>query len=138
MGGVPFYVVAVQLNHLVIVTRDNREGAEFMADILGLEVGPAMGHFLPIQMSNAVTLDFYTREGHPEEAAHYAFLVSDDEFDHGMERLEALGVAYFPTPWMDPPGEINHNDGGRGVYFYDPTGNTMELITTPYGTPAPD
>ena len=95
-----------------------------MADILGLEVQPATGHFLSIKMSNAVTLDFYTRDGHHEAFAHYAFLVSDDEFDHGMDRLTALGVTYFPTPWMDPPGEINHNDGGRGVYFCDPTGNS--------------
>lgn len=125
--------MAVRLNHLVIVTRDNREGAEFMADILGLEVQAPMGHFLPIQMSNDVTLDFYTRDGHHEEVAHYAFLVSEDEFDHGLARLEDRRVTYYPTPWMDPPGEINHNDGGRGLYFYDPTGNTMELITVPYG-----
>ncbi len=104
-----------------------------MADILGLEVGPPFGHFLPIELANGVTLDFYTQEGHREQLAHYAFLVSEQEFDHGLARLQARRVTYYPSPAMNRPGEINRNDGGRGLYFYDPSGNTMELITVPYG-----
>jgi extradiol dioxygenase family protein len=125
--------VSVVLDHLVIVTRDKQEGAQFMADVLGLEVGPAFGHFLPIELDNGVTLDFYTHEGHHEEVAHYAFRVTEAGFDHGRSRLEALDVTYYATPWLDRAGEINTNDGGRGLYFLDPTGNTMELITVPYG-----
>lgn len=94
--------MTVVLDHVVIVTRDNHEGAHFMADILGLHVGPPFGHFLPIELDNGVTLDFYTHEGHQEEVAHYAFRVSDEGFDHGRSRLEALGVTYYATPWLQP------------------------------------
>lgn len=126
-------LMAVHLDHVVVVTRDNSEGAEFMAEVLGLEVGPQMGPFLPIRLADGVTVDFYTQEGHVEEIAHFAFRVDDDGFDHGRLRLETLGVTYYATPRMDRPGEINTNDGGRGLYFYDPTGNTMEMLTVPYG-----
>ena len=104
-----------------------------LAGILGLEVGPTMGPFVPVSTANGVTLDFYSVPGHHEQLAHYAFLVSEEEFDAAFARIEALGVTYYPGPSMDRPGEINHHDGGRGLYFFDPTGNTMELITVPYG-----
>ena len=102
-------------------------------DVLGLDVGTPMGPFLPIRLADGVTVDFYTKTGHSEDTAHFAFRVDEDGFDHGRARLDAMGVTYFATPRMDQPGEINTNDGGRGIYFYDPTGNTMELITVPYG-----
>nr|WP_202484630.1 MULTISPECIES: VOC family protein [unclassified Streptomyces] len=121
------------MNHTIIHSRDNRESAEFLAGLLGLEVGPAWGPFVPVVLANDVTLDFATI---PEESItpqHYAFLISEAEFDAAFARIQELGIAYYADPHLRHPGEINHNDGGRGVYFPDPSGHGMELITRPYG-----
>ena len=125
--------MSVQLNHTVVLARDSASGARFLADVLGLEVGPPLGPFAPVVLSNGVTLDFSTVEGHTERLAHYAFLVSEPEFDACLARLDQAEVVHFSGPRLDRPGEVNHQDGGRGLYFLDPTGNTMELITRPYG-----
>ncbi|MET9052043.1 MULTISPECIES: VOC family protein [unclassified Streptomyces] len=125
--------MSVELNHTIIHSRDNRESAEFLAGLLGLEVGPAWGPFVPVVLANDVTLDFATI---PEESItpqHYAFLISEAEFDAAFARIQELGIAYYADPHLRHPGEINHNDGGRGVYFPDPSGHGMELITRPYG-----
>ena len=125
--------MSIQLNHTVVLAHDRQQGAEFLAHVLGLEVGPPAGPFVPVTTANGVTLDFYSVPGHTETLAHYAFLVSEEEFDQGLARLRAAGVTYYPGPRLERPGEINTNDGGRGLYFLDATGNTMELITRPYG-----
>ncbi len=82
--------------------------------------------------SNGVTLDFSTSTG-TITTQHYAFLVSEEEFDGCFERIQAAGVTYYhyPDPSLSRPGEINHNDGGRGLYFLDPAGNGTEIITRP-------
>src|ERR1700730_5165116 len=93
--------------------------------------GAGMGHFVPAKTANGVTLDFDTRaEFRP---GHYAFLVSDAEFDAAFARIRAQGVQYYADPRRAKPGEINHLHGGRGVYFDDPNGHVMEIITPPYG-----
>ncbi|WP_145501732.1 VOC family protein [Streptomyces sp. CFMR 7] len=125
--------MSVELNHTIIHSRDNRESAEFLAELLGLEAGPEWGPFVPVALANGVTLDFATI---PEESItpqHYAFLISEAEFDAAFARIQELGIAYYADPHLKHPGEINHNDGGRGVYFPDPSGHGMELITRPYG-----
>jgi catechol 2,3-dioxygenase-like lactoylglutathione lyase family enzyme len=122
------------LNHTIIQCRDRRSSAEFLAAVLGLEVGTAWGPFLPVRTANGVTLDFATVG--PEESVtpqHYAFLVSEEEFDAGFAQIQRTGVTYFADPGRKHPGEINHNDGGRGVYFLDPSGHYLEMITRPYG-----
>lgn len=130
--------MTIELNHVVVLARDNIEGARFLADILGLEAGPPLGPFIPVVLSNQVTLDFYSVPGHVEALAHYAFLVAESEFDACLGRLRRAGVVFYSGPRLDRADEINHQDGGRGLYFLDPTGNTMELITRPYGgEPAP-
>ena len=103
----------------------------FLADILDLEAGPEWGHFVPVKTANGVTLDFDTREEF--RPGHYAFLVSDAEFDAAFARIRAQGVRYYADPRRTKPGEINHLHGGRGVYFDDPNGHVMEIITQPYG-----
>ncbi|MFD7908126.1 VOC family protein [Kitasatospora sp. NPDC059747] len=126
----------VELNHTIVHARDNRESAEFLAGILGLEVGPEWGPFIPVATSNGVTLDFASV---PEESItmqHYAFLVSDDEFDAAFDRIGRAGITYYADPRMKQPGEINHHHGGRGLYFLDPAGHGMEIITRPYGSHA--
>ncbi|MFJ8159645.1 VOC family protein [Streptomyces sp. NPDC096136] len=125
--------MSVQLNHTIIHSRDNRESAEFLAHILGLEVGPEWGPFIPVATGNGVTLDFAAIPAESITPQHYAFLVSEEEFDAAFEKIRAGGVEYFADPHRKHPGEINHNDGGRGVYFLDPVGHAMEIITRPYG-----
>ncbi|MFJ3921964.1 VOC family protein [Streptomyces sp. NPDC090022] len=124
--------MAVELNHTIIHSRDNRESAAFLAHILALEVGPAWGPFVPVDTSNGVTLDFATVPAESIVMQHYAFLVSDEEFDAAFARLKARGVTYYADPHLKQPNEINHHHGGRGVYFLDPSGHGMEIITRPY------
>lgn len=124
--------MAVELNHTIIHARDSRESAEFLAGILGLEVGAPWGPFVPVATANGVTLDFDAIPAESIVMQHYAFLVSEDEFDAAFSRIELAGIGYFADPHMKQPGEINHNHGGRGVYFFDPAGHGMEIITQPY------
>jgi catechol 2,3-dioxygenase-like lactoylglutathione lyase family enzyme len=124
--------MSVELNHTIIHARNNRESAEFVAHILGLEVGTEWGPFIPVATSNGVTLDFATIPAESITLQHYAFLVSDEEFDTAFERIQQAGISYYADPHMKQPSEINHNHGGRGVYFIDPGGHGMEIITRPY------
>ena len=123
--------MSVELNHTIIPAKDKWQSAKFLADILNLEAGPEWGHFVPIKTANGVTLDFDNREDF--RPMHFAFLVSEVEFDNAFARILAGGIRYYADPRRSKPGEINHLDGGRGVYFDDPNGHLMELITRPYG-----
>ena len=125
--------MSVALNHTIVASRDQRAGAEFLASILGLTVGARYGPFLPVELSNGVTLD-YLEESGPIASQHYAFLVSEEEFDAIFGRIQAAGVPYAADPHHRERGEINHHDGGRGVYFLDPDGHNLEIITRPYGS----
>ncbi len=129
--------MSVQLNHTIIHSRDNRESATFLAHILDLEVGAEWGPFIPVDTANGVTLDFATIPVESITVQHYAFLLSEEEFDVAFEKIRSAGVPYFADPHGRHPGEINHNDGGRGVYFTDPSGHGMEIITRPYGYQEP-
>ncbi|MFE9255619.1 VOC family protein [Streptomyces sp. NPDC006879] len=124
--------MSIELNHTIVRARDKKVSAEFIGRILGVEVSPQWGPFVPVQLSNAVTLDFMDVEGEiPSQ--HYAFLVTEEEFDGIFQRIKDSGEEFYADPGFRRPGEINHNDGGRGVYFRDPDGHSMEAITRPYG-----
>ncbi|MFC9941561.1 VOC family protein [Streptomyces pratensis] len=125
--------MSVELNHTIVHSRNNRESAEFLAHILGLTVGTEWGPFIPVVLANGVTLDFATVPAESITVQHYAFLITEAEFDTSFDRIKADGITYYADPHQKHPGEINHNDGGRGVYFPDPDGHGMELITRPYG-----
>ncbi|MEU0134617.1 VOC family protein [Streptomyces sp. NPDC006296] len=125
--------MSVELNHTIVHCRNNRESAEFLARLLDLTVGTEWGPFVPVVLANGVTLDFATVPDGPVTPQHYAFLVSEAEFDTAFARIQEQGIAYYADPHRRLPGEINHNDGGRGVYFPDPSGHGLELITRPYG-----
>ncbi len=127
--------MSVELNHTIVHARNNRGSAEFLASILGLEVGAEWGPFIPVGTSNGVTLDFASVPAGSITRQHYAFLISEDEFDAAFERIRQAGITYYADPHMKQPGEINHHDGGRGLYFLDPVGHGMEIITRPYGSP---
>jgi catechol 2,3-dioxygenase-like lactoylglutathione lyase family enzyme len=125
--------MSAELNHTIVAARDRRESAEFLARILGLSVGAESGPFLPVPTGNGVTLDYATsdQEITPQ---HYAFLVPEDEFDGMYQKIKDGGVQHWADPGRKHPGQINHNDGGRGVYFLDPSGHYLEILTRPYGS----
>jgi catechol 2,3-dioxygenase-like lactoylglutathione lyase family enzyme len=125
----------VHLNHTAVYAHDRHLSAEFLAAVLGLEVGAPFGPFLPLDLGNGVTLDFYEKRDEPIQSQHYAFLVPDERFDPLITRLEKLGVTYYADPGHTEPGRINHLFGGRGAYFDDPDGHNMEVMTRPYVRP---
>ncbi|AZQ35553.1 VOC family protein [Streptomyces cyaneochromogenes] len=125
--------MSVELNHTIIHARDNRESAEFFTDLLGLEITAEWGPFIAVALSNGVTLDFATIPADRIALQHYAFLISEEEFDAAYAQIRERGIEHYADPQQQHPGTINHNDGGRGVYFMDPAGHAMELITVPYG-----
>ncbi|MBV8084859.1 MAG: VOC family protein [Chloroflexi bacterium] len=125
----------MELNHIFVPCTDQWRSARFLAGILGVEAGPMWTHFVPVRTTNGVTLDYVMQ---PEvQPGHYAFLVSDAEFDAAFERLKERDVKFYADFDGAGPGEINHLYGGRGVYFNDPDGHLLELITAPYG-PIPE
>ncbi|MEU1814821.1 VOC family protein [Streptomyces roseifaciens] len=126
--------MSVELNHTIVHSRDKRESAAFLANILGLDVGPDMGPFTPVVTGNGVTLDFATSDQPEIVPQHYAFLVPEESFDGIFARIEEAGVPYWADPYRTRPNEINHHDGGRGVYFPDPSGHYLEVLTRPYGS----
>ncbi|MEU9368899.1 VOC family protein [Streptomyces avermitilis] len=124
-----------QLNHTAVYASDRRLSAEFLAAILGLQVGAPFGPFLPVDLGNGVALDYYEKTGEPIQSQHYAFLVPDAQFGAMIARLEAVGVTYYADPNHTEPGQINRLFGGRGAYFDDPDGHNMEIMTRPYIRP---
>ncbi|WP_327317491.1 VOC family protein [Streptomyces sp. NBC_01235] len=125
--------MTVQLNHTIVAAHDKRASARFLARILGLEVSEPYGPFLPVEIPNGVTLDYLDGQGEITPQ-HYAFLVSEDDFDTIFARIREAGLTYWADPFHRRPGEINHNDGGRGTYFDDPNGHRLEILTRPYGS----
>ncbi|MGW2229665.1 VOC family protein [Streptomyces formicae] len=125
--------MSVELNHTIVHARDNRESAAFFADLLGLEITGEWGPFVAVALSNGVTLDFATVPAEHITPQHYAFLVSEAEFDAAYAKISERGITHWADPHQKQPNEINRNDGGKGVYFLDPSDHAMELITVPYG-----
>jgi catechol 2,3-dioxygenase-like lactoylglutathione lyase family enzyme len=123
--------MAVQLNHTIVSARDKRASAEFLAEVLGRPAPTTFGPFTVVELDNGVSLDFH--EDGPVQPRHYAFLVGEDEFDAILGRIRARGLPFWADPGQRRPGEINTADGGRGVYWPDPDGHFLEIITRPYG-----
>jgi catechol 2,3-dioxygenase-like lactoylglutathione lyase family enzyme len=127
--------MAVDLNHSIVWCSDKVRSAAFMTEILGLEPARPFYHFLVVDLDNRVSLDFYQKEGEVSRQ-HYAFLVGEAEFDAAYGRILDRSITYWADPARTRPGEINSNDGGRGLYFEDPDGHLLEIITRPYGSGA--
>jgi catechol 2,3-dioxygenase-like lactoylglutathione lyase family enzyme len=125
--------MVAQLNHTIVAARDKHESAAFLSEILGLPAPQPFGHFLVVPTGNDVSLDFADADGEIA-AQHYAFLITEDEFDEVFSRVQERGITYWPHPWRGNEGTINHNDGGRGFYFEDPSGHFLEVLTRPYGS----
>ncbi|MGW2057207.1 VOC family protein [Streptomyces sp. NPDC001840] len=125
-------MTAVQLNHTAVYASDRHLSAEFIAAVLGLKVSAPFGPFLPVDLGNGVTLDYYEKRDEPIQSQHYAFLVPEDQFDVMIARLKALDITYYADPGHTEPGRTNSLFGGRGAYFKDPDGHNMEIMTRPY------
>ena len=123
----------VHLNHTIVAARDSRESSTFLSEILGLPAPVRFGPFLGVDTANGVTLDFVDAED-DITSQHYAFLITEEEFDEIFGRIQDRNLQYWADPGRRQPGRINRNDGGRGVYFEDPSGHFLEIITRPYGS----
>ena len=127
--------MAIELNHTIVPARDPKASARFLADILGVEVGAPVSHFTPVTLDNHVTLDYdQADEVIPH---HYAFAVSDAEFEAAFGRIRDAGISYYADPGCRQPGQVYASkNGNRGTYFRDPDGHLMEILTTAAGTPS--
>jgi len=125
--------VAVQLNHTIVHARDSEASAAFVAELLGLPGPTRFEPFMVVEVANGVSLDFMDVEG-DITPQHYAFLVGEDEFDDILGRIVDRGMPHWADPARSRPRRINTNDGGRGVYFEDPDGHFLEILTRPYGS----
>jgi catechol 2,3-dioxygenase-like lactoylglutathione lyase family enzyme len=126
--------MTVKFNHTIVSARDKRASAAFLTELLGLPAARPFGPFMSVQLANDVALDFIDTDDAKIRSRHFAFLVSEAEFDEIFGRISGRGMAYWADPARECPGEINTRDGGRGVYFEDPDGHFLEILTRPYGS----
>lgn len=124
--------MSVELNHTIVWASDSVAAARFLADLLGRPAPVRFGPFEVVALDNGASLDFAISDG-PIQSQHIAFLISDAEFDAVFCRIRAQKLDYWSDPMRRSPDEINHHDGGRGVYFEAPDGHFFEVITKPYG-----
>lgn len=125
--------MAVEFNHTIVGSTDRQAASTFLAEVLGLPEPTPFGPFMEVKLDNGVSLDFIEHGG-DIASAHYAFLITETDFDAVLGRLQARGVTFYADPSHRQPGVINTNDGGRGLYFDDPSGHNLEVLTRPYGS----
>ena len=123
--------MTIQFNHTIVWCRDQKTSAQFLADILGRPEPVRFMHFLVVELDNGVSLDFMDVDD-KAGGQHYAFLMTEIEFDEVFARIQARGLVYWADPARTKPNEIYRLFGGRGVYFQDPDGNLLEAMTRPY------
>lgn len=125
--------MVAKLNHTIVSARDRKASALFLSGILGLEPPLLFGPFAVVTVGDDLTLDFMDASD-DIRPQHYAFLVSETEFDQIFARIEEHRLPYWADPGRKKRDQINHWDDGRGVYFNDPDGHLLEIITRPYGS----
>jgi catechol 2,3-dioxygenase-like lactoylglutathione lyase family enzyme len=125
--------MAIQLNHTIVAARDKNSAATFLTEILGLPALSLIGPFAVVRVSDDTSLDYVDTDGEIT-SQHYAFLVEESEFDEIFARIRERRLTYWADPGRRERDQINTWDGGRGVYFDDPNGHLLEIITRPYGS----
>jgi catechol 2,3-dioxygenase-like lactoylglutathione lyase family enzyme len=132
--------MAIVLDHTIVPAKDKVASAEFFAEIFGLKVKPGQGHFAQVQINENLTFDFADEAeawGGPGfdprtgKSHHYAFHISEAEFEAIFGRVKAKGLAYGSGPYNHTDGQIYTRRGGRGFYFEDPNGHLLEVMTVP-------
>ena len=122
----------ISFNHTIVASRDKQQSAEFLAELFGLPSPKPFGPFMVVGLEHDASLDYADApEGEEIRRQHYAFLVSEEDFDAIYGKIASRGLRHWADPGKNRPGEINHNHGGRGVYFPDPSGHAMEILTRP-------
>jgi catechol 2,3-dioxygenase-like lactoylglutathione lyase family enzyme len=124
--------MAVEFNHTLVNVRDVWASARSVAEILGLEEPSSYGPFAVVTLANGASIDFHQADEIQQQ--HYAFLVSESEFDEILGRIRARGYSYQADPFGQRKGTWNTDDGGRGLYWEGPDGHLLEIITRPYGS----
>ena len=125
--------MAIHFNHPILWAQDSEASATFLAEMLGLPAPRQWGPFHMVTTENDANLDYMDTDGEIKPQ-HYAFLISEDDFDEIFGRIRDRELSYWADPGQKQSGEINHHDGGRGVYFEDLNGHLLEIITRPYGS----
>jgi catechol 2,3-dioxygenase-like lactoylglutathione lyase family enzyme len=127
--------MSVQLNHTIVLAHDAEKSSRFFTEMFGLPEAQRWGPFMDVEVANGVTMAYMSVGADFDiPAQHYAFLITEDEFDEIFGRIQDRGLDYWADPHKHQSSEINHDDGGRGVYFDDPNGHLLEIITRPYGS----
>ena len=124
--------MAVALNHTIVHAKDARASATFFSEMLGLPEAFPFGPFLAVPLEHGLTFDFMTNT-EDFTPQHYAFLVTEEEFDAVHQRILEAGLTYWADPVHRREGAINRADGGRGLCWLDPNGHSLEVLTVPYG-----
>ena len=125
--------MAIDFNHTILSARDSKASADFLAGVLGLPAPRRWGPFYMVTTANDANLDYMDSEGEIARQ-HYAFLVGEAEFDAIFDRIRERKLTWWADPAQRKAGEVNDHDGGRGLYFEDPNGHLLEIITRPYGS----
>jgi catechol 2,3-dioxygenase-like lactoylglutathione lyase family enzyme len=125
--------MAIHFNHTILSARDSKASADFLAEVLGLPAPRRWGPFHMVTTDNDANLDYMDAAGRIVRQ-HYAFLVGDAEFEEIFGRIRDRNLTYWADPGQQKPGETNDHDGGRGLYFEEPNGHLIEIITRPYGS----
>ncbi len=123
--------MGVQLNHTIVWCSDKQKSASFLVELLELSTPVAFGQMLVVQLDNAVSLDFF-ESNDAISMQHYAFLIGEEAFDRVFARIRDRGLAYWADPGKQRAGETYSHNGGRGMYFDDPDGHLLEVMTRPY------
>ena len=123
--------MTAELNHTIVWCQDKQKSAAFLVGLLGLEPPVSFGPMLVVALGNHVSLDFYESEGQIA-MQHYAFLVPDADFEQVFGRVKQRGIPYWADPGRTRPMELYDHNGGRGLYFQDPDGHLLEVMTRPY------
>src|ERR687898_1517568 len=121
--------MSIVLDHTIVPAKDKLASAKFFAEIFGLNVKPGEGYFAQVQVNDNLTFDF-ADEAKPQ-SHHYAFHISEPEFEAIYERVKSKGLPYGSGPYNHTDGKIYTRRGGRGFYFEDPNGDLLEVMTVP-------
>ncbi len=124
--------MSAELNHTIVHCRDSEVSSRFLAEMLGRAQPRRFDPFYVVDLDNGVSLDFHGGQD-DFRTQHYAFLIGEADFDDVMVRIAARGLDHWADPMRRRPSEINHIAGGRGVYFHDPDGHFLEVLTRPHG-----